>query len=159
MGVAALLIRNLGGNFLHLHETYRRYRVRPGGPNRVGTFQRKCSSEFFCSGEIVAGPRSVVGADVVGLPFEVHAECALAGAGELSGKYAAGPYSAKDQAGIDCRSAGPSENLVGPLLFQMAEIGMRKLMSEHKRKLRIGSSDPHDARVNNYSVSGRKSVR
>ncbi|MGC1589174.1 MAG: hypothetical protein WA770_03550, partial [Pseudolabrys sp.] len=53
---------------------------------------------------------------------------------------------------------GPSENLVEPLFVQVAEIGMRKLMSEHEGKLGICVSYAQDARVNDDSVAGRKVV-
>jgi len=89
----ALFVGNFGDSFLHLHETHGRYRVRSPDPNIVGVLQRECSPDFFCSGEIVAGARCTVGADIVGLPLEVHAECGCAGAGELLGKYTAGPNS------------------------------------------------------------------
>jgi hypothetical protein len=65
----ALFVGNFGDSFLHLHETHGRYRVRSPDPNIVGVLQRECSPDFFCSGEIVAG------------------------AGELLGKYTAGPNS------------------------------------------------------------------
>ncbi|MFZ1001053.1 MAG: hypothetical protein WAN68_03500, partial [Pseudolabrys sp.] len=46
-----------------------------------------------------------------------------------------------------------------PLFVQVAEIGMRKLMSEHEGKLGICVSYAQDARVNDDSVAGRKCVR
>jgi hypothetical protein len=38
--VTALFVGNLGDNFLHLHETHGRYRVRSPDPNIVGVLSR-----------------------------------------------------------------------------------------------------------------------
>src|SRR5262249_26347021 len=103
------------------------------------------SPDFFRSSEIVAGTGCIVGADIVGLPLEIHAERQRAGARELAGKCPTRRYSTKHQTGIDCGPARPSENLIGQLLVQMTEIGMGKFMPEHEGKLRIGTSDPQDA--------------
>jgi hypothetical protein len=119
--------------------------MRSPDPNIVGVLERERPPDFFCFGKTVAGARWIVGADIMGLPLKVHAECRCAGAGELLGEYPAGLYSTKHGTGIDCSSTGPSENLIGQPLVQMTEVVLGELMSEHKGKLRIGMSDPHDA--------------
>ena len=48
--------------------------------------------------------------------------------------------------------------MVGSLLVQMTEIGTCKLVSEDHGKLRIGTRNSQEARMDNDLVIGRKGV-
>ena len=156
--ILAPLVGNFGSDFLHLDETYGRYRMRHSNPDAVGIFPGKCPPELFRARKIVARPRRIVRTDIVGLTLEIDAECPLSDARKFSDKCAAGRYSAEHHSGVDCYSAGPAEDSVGALLFQMTKIGMRELMSDDERKLRVGARYPQDARMDDDSVAGREGI-
>src|SRR4029077_3579538 len=97
----APLVGNFGSDFLHLDETYGRYRMCDSNPNAVGIFPGKCPPELFGAREIVARPRRIVRTDIVGLALEIDAKCPLSRARKFSGKCAAGRYSAEHHSGVD----------------------------------------------------------
>ena len=61
--------------------------------------------------------------------------------------------------GVDRRSTGPSKDFIGALLVHVTEIGVRQLVRNDERKLRVGTRQAQDARLDDDSFITGEGIR
>ena len=113
----------------------------------VGVLHPHRAPDFRDAGQVVAGARGIVSADVVGLAFEPDAEGLRPGLHECAGERAAGRQAAERQAAVDGEAAGGAEQHVDLALVQVAEVGVRQLVPDDGGELRVGLGQFDDGRL------------
>ncbi len=145
--VIALLLGNLGGDALHLHEAQRRewmgareaQRIRMGLPHRP--------PDFFRSRQFVAGARGEIGAHVIGLALEGDAVGAQARFLEFARERAIGPKCTEQETAVHGGTGDGPDHRIDEMFAAVLQPHMPELVADDGRKLRIGFGERHDARI------------